>query len=125
MSQLKDFLVLQTLRVDRLELSRKRVQARYTAVREDGSEASTDLIYSYEADLFNPEDPADRNLASMMLAQVALNYGLFCREIVLEGLYDKADEALLQYMLENTSREILTGKLLAPNPFLKPGYQPQ
>ncbi|WP_143542315.1 hypothetical protein [Robiginitalea sediminis] len=124
MSQLKDFQVLRSLRVDHLELSRKRVQARYTAVREDGSEASTDLIYSYEADLFNPEDPADLNLASMMVAQIALNYGLFCREIVLEGLYDKADESLLRYMLENTSREILTGKLLAPNPFLKPGYQP-
>ena len=59
----------------------------------------------------------------MMLAQVALNYGLFCKRIILEGVFDRADRHFLSRMLENTSREILTNKLLIDNPFIKPAFQ--
>ena len=47
--------------------------------------------YSFEEDVFDPASATDRNLASMMLSQVALNYGLFCREIIFDGLYDDTD----------------------------------
>jgi hypothetical protein len=54
----------------------------------------------------------------MIAAQVALNYGLFCRDIVFNGLFDKTDRRFLREMAENTAREIFVNKFLAPNPFL-------
>ena len=124
MKSLEDFCVLQRLQVDNIAVEPRRVQARYSVVGADGFEAATELIYSYESTVFDPESPSDLNLASMMLSQVALNYGLFCREIVLEGHFDTTDLAFLQNMLENTSREILTCKLLVENEFIKPAYKP-
>src|SRR5660398_69706 len=67
----------------------------------------------------NKQNPADINLASMMLAQVALNYGLFFETIEFDGLFDKTDQRFIADMMENTSREILTNKLLIKNEFLK------
>ena len=58
----------------------------------------------------------------MMLAQVALNYGLFFETIEFDGLFDKTDQQFLKDMMENTSREILTNKLLIKNEFLKPPF---
>jgi hypothetical protein len=58
----------------------------------------------------------------MMLAQVALNYGLFFEVIEFDGLYDKTDQQFIKDMMENTSREILTNKLLIDNEFLKPPF---
>ena len=69
--------------------------------------SENELIYSFEEDVFDPSSATDRNLASMMLAQVALNYGLFCKEIVFDGLYDDTDRKFIRDMTENTSREIL------------------
>ena len=60
----------------------------------------------------------------MMLAQVALNYGLFCECIELDGLYDQVDSRFLADVLENTSREILTNKLLIDNEFILSRYKP-
>ncbi len=124
MSRLEDFCVLKSLRVGPVTVEPKHVHARYTTLREDGTEATTELIYTYESPVFNPEEASDLNLASMMAVQPALNYGLFCRELILEGHFDAADKSLLKYMLENTSREILTGKLLGKNEFIKPAYKP-
>jgi hypothetical protein len=124
MKQLEDLCVLKSLRVHSVTVEPKRVHAVYTVVRPDGVEASTELLYSYESPTFDPGSSSDRNLASMMVAQVALNYGLFCQEIVLEGHFDATDRAFLKNMLENTSREILTGKLLTDNEFIKPSYKP-
>ncbi|MEJ2584495.1 MAG: hypothetical protein P8Z38_05445 [Robiginitalea sp.] len=123
MIRLEDFCVLQTLRVHSVSVEPKRVHAHYTVVRPDQTEATTELIYSYESPVFDPESAADRNLASLMLAQAALNYGLFCREIVLEGHFDTTDRGFLKSMLENTSREILTNKLLTDNEFIKPSHK--
>ena len=78
----------------------------------------TELIYTYEEDVFDPERPESRNLADMIAAQVALNYGLFCHEIVFNGLFDKTDRQFLKEMAENTAREIFVKKFLEPNPFL-------
>lgn len=124
MKYLEDVCVLTSLRVHSVSVEPKRVHAIYTVVGPDGLEASTELIYSYDSPIFDPGTLSDRNLASMMVSQVALNYGLFCREIVLEGLFDATDRAFLNYMLENTSREILTGKLLTDNEFIKPSFKP-
>jgi creatinine amidohydrolase/Fe(II)-dependent formamide hydrolase-like protein len=68
--------------------------------------------------VFDPERPESRNLADMIAAQVALNYGLFCREIVFNGLFEKTDRQFLRAMAENTAREIFVKKFLEPNPFL-------
>ena len=123
MKHLEDLCVLKRLRVHGVTVEPKRTHALYTVVRPDGTEASTELMFSYESRVFDPENPADQNLASMMAAQVALNYGLFCEEIVLEGTFDTTDQAFLESMLENTSREILTGKFLAENEFVLPPYK--
>ncbi len=85
-------------------------------------QTSFELIYSYEHPYFSKKNPADVNLASMMLAQVALNYGLFFETIEFDGLFDKTDQQFLKDMMENTSREILTNKLLIKNEFLKPPF---
>ena len=77
-----------------------------------------DLIYRYEEAVFDPDDPAALNLASVVAAQVALNYGLFCREIVFRGPFDRHDRKLLIEMAANTAREIYVKKFLEPNPFL-------
>jgi creatinine amidohydrolase/Fe(II)-dependent formamide hydrolase-like protein len=54
----------------------------------------------------------------MMAAQVAINYGLFCRQIEFNGPYDDGDRRFLRTMVENTAREIYIKKFLEPNPFL-------
>jgi hypothetical protein len=58
----------------------------------------------------------------MMLAQVAINYGLFFETISFDGLYDKTDQRFIIDMMENTSREILVNKFFSKNEFLKPPY---
>jgi creatinine amidohydrolase/Fe(II)-dependent formamide hydrolase-like protein len=86
---------------------------------------SHDLIYRWEEDVLRPDAEEDRNLAALIGAQVALNYGLFCREIVLRGPLDGADRAFLLKMMENTSREIWVHKILGENPFLVNGTRPE
>jgi creatinine amidohydrolase/Fe(II)-dependent formamide hydrolase-like protein len=108
--------------IDRLEVGPVRVEPRrmaapYKVVRGQDVDA-TELQYSFEEDVFDPADPDSRNLADMMAAQVALNYGLFCGEIVFRGTYDQADRRFLEEMARNTAREIYVKKFLQPNPFL-------
>ncbi len=120
---LKDLVVFDTLHVHQLEVEPRRVRAAYTLVFPDGSQSERELIYSYGSAYFDPKDARDINLASMMVAQVALNYGLFCKNFVFDGLYDAADRRFLEDMLENTSREILTNKIWIDNPFLTEPYR--
>ncbi len=112
----------QLLVIDRLEVGpprveRHRVTVPYTVVTGEES-SSTELAYRFESDTLDPEERASRNLASLMGAQVALNYGLFCREIVFRGTFDDADRKFLAEMAANTAREIYVKKFLEPNPFL-------
>nr|MEE4267403.1 creatininase family protein [Candidatus Krumholzibacteria bacterium] len=107
---------------DRLEIGpprieAKRIRAAYTVVR-DGQTESIDLTYSWEEEVFDPALPQDVNLAGMILAQLALNYGLFCREMVFHGPFDERDRRFLTDMARNTAREIYVNKFLMPNPFL-------
>jgi len=109
--------------IDRLEIGPvvvepKRIVAPYRVVRGEETD-TTELIYSYEEPVFTPGEPADHNLAALMAAQVALNYGLFCKEIVLRGSFDPADQRFLVDMAENTAREIYVNKFLEHNPFLQ------
>ncbi len=122
MMQLDSFVVLKKLSVTDIEVKSKQVKARYLVERFSGETDSYELIYSYESAYFNKKSGIDVNLASMMLVQVALNYGLFFETIEFDGLYDAADKKFLWAMLENTSREIVTNKLLIKNDFIKPPY---
>lgn len=122
MTTLESFVVLRKLSVKNIRVEPKRVKADYCVERFSGQTASYELVYSYENAYFNGKNAEDINLASMMLAQVALNYGLFFETIEFDGLYEKVDRSFLAAMMENTSREIATNKLLIKNEFIKPPY---
>ncbi len=108
--------------MDRLEVGPPRVEARrvvtpYT-VHARGATSTIDLVYRWEQDVFDPGDPASLNLAALVGAQVALNYGLFAGKIVFRGPLDANDRSFLEAAAENTAREIYVNKLLLPNPFI-------
>ena len=111
-----ELVVIDRLEVGPVRVEPRRVTATYT-VRRSGKSDSTDLVYRFEEDVFD-QSLESHNLASMMVAQVALNYGLFCDHIVLRGSYDDHDRRFLLKFAENTAREIYVNKLLMPNPFL-------
>ncbi len=109
--------VIDRLIVGPVKLEPQRLTAPYT-VETGGQSDTQELAYRYEENVFNPDAREDQNLAAMIAAQVALNYGLFCKEIVFRGPFDKADEDFLTAMAENTACEIYVKKFLEPNPFL-------
>jgi hypothetical protein len=122
MITLDSFKILKKLSVKNIHIEPKKVKATYHVEKYTGETVLFELIYSYEYAYFNKINPQDVNLASMMLAQAALNYGLFFEIIEFDGLYDKTDQQFIKDMMENTSREILTNKLLIKNEFLKPPF---
>lgn len=122
MINLESFKVLKKLSVNNIHIEPRKVKASYCVEKFTGETSLFELIYSYEHPYFRKTEPGDVNLASMMLAQVALNYGLFFETIEFDGLFDKTDQQFLKDMMENTSREILTNKLLVKNEFLKPPF---
>ncbi|MCG6923799.1 MAG: creatininase family protein [Acidobacteria bacterium] len=110
--------VIRRLEVGPVSLEKRRLVTPYRVTTARGV-AETELAYSYEEDVFDPSSPSDLNLAHVIGAQVALNYGLFCDEIVLRGALDAVDEAFLAASARNTAREIYVKKFLEPNPFLR------
>lgn len=122
MITLESFIVIKKLSVNNIRVEPKHVKASYVVEKFSGEIDTYDLTYSYEKSYFNNKNYDDANLASMMLAQVALNYGIFCEVIEFDGLFDKTDKSFIIDMMENTSREILTNKLLIKNEFLKAPY---
>jgi creatinine amidohydrolase/Fe(II)-dependent formamide hydrolase-like protein len=109
--------VFDRLEVGPIRLEPRRLRAPYRLFH-GGKMEETELIYRFEEDVFDPQDPSSVNLASMMAAQVALNYGLFCGELVFHGVFDEVDRRFLLEMAQNTAREIYVKKVLEPNPFL-------
>jgi creatinine amidohydrolase/Fe(II)-dependent formamide hydrolase-like protein len=109
--------IFESLEVGPVRLEPRRMIAPYRLVWRGGAD-ETELIYRFQEDVFDPEDEVSQNLASMMAAQVAINYGLFCRRIVFQGIYDEIDRRFIADMCENTAREITVKKFLQPNPFL-------
>ncbi len=116
---LESLMVIDRLEVGPVRVEPRRLVAPYRVVT-GATDSSTELVYRYEEDVFDPDDPATGNLASMIAAQLALNYGLFCVEIVFHGPFDRRDRRLLVEMAANTAREIYVKKFLEPNPFLLP-----
>ena len=110
---LDDFVVLRKLRVGPVRVESKRARANYEVTLRDGTRSSHELCYSFDEPVFDPTRLPDQNLASMICAQVALNYGLFAEELEFAGVFDQTDRRFLDVMLENTSREIYLNKLLS------------
>ena len=114
---LEPLLVLDRLEVGPVEITSRGLKAPYR-VWTDGEVSETVLAYRYEEDVFDSADPESVNLASVIAAQVAINYGLFCREIVFRGPFDRRDREFIADMAANTAREIYVNKILMPNPLL-------
>ena len=111
--------VFDRLEVGPVKVEPKRLIASYCLHR-NGETDRTELIYSYEENVFAPGEPESHNLAEMIAAQVAINYGLFCRSMVFYGTFDEMDRRFIRDMAENTAREIYVKKFLEPNLFLEP-----
>jgi len=110
--------VLRRLDVGPTHVERHRLVTPYRVTLDQRVE-ETSLIYRFEEDVLDPSDPDACNLAGMVGAQLALNYGLFADEIVFHGRFDEHDRQFLRDMAENTAREIAVLKFLQPNPFLR------
>jgi creatinine amidohydrolase/Fe(II)-dependent formamide hydrolase-like protein len=109
--------IFECLEIGPVRLEPKRLIAPYRLFY-NGKMDQTELIYNYEETVFDPIEPESQNLANMIAAQVALNYGLFCDTLVFHGLFDDIDRRFIRDMAENTAREIYVKKFLEPNPFL-------
>jgi creatinine amidohydrolase/Fe(II)-dependent formamide hydrolase-like protein len=109
--------VIKRMEIGPVRLEEHRLIAPYTVVQK-GSRDTYPFEYRFEEPVFDPSEPASINLASLMAAQVALNYGLFCEEIVFHDVFDSTDRRFLEEMAANTAREIYVKKILQPNPFL-------
>jgi creatinine amidohydrolase/Fe(II)-dependent formamide hydrolase-like protein len=110
--------VIDRLEIGPVRLEKKRLVAPYKVTKNKTSE-SFDLIYRYQEDVFDDaENPGSANLAPMIAAQMAINYGLFCREILFHGPFDASDQKFIKEMMGNTAREIYVKKFCEPNPFL-------
>lgn len=122
MISLDSFVVIKKLTVNNIRIEPKHVKASYVVETFSGVIDTYDLTYTYEKNYFDNKSYDDVNLASVMLVQVAMNYGLFCENIEFDGLFDDTDEQFITDMTENTSKEILTNKLGIKNEFIKPPY---
>ena len=121
MNQAQDSLdalqVIECLEIGPVKIEKRRITTPYQVIKGDDRQIFH-LTYSYEEDVFATQDIATQNLANMIGAQLALNYGLFCKRIIFHGHFDDNDRRFLRDMAENTAREIYVKKFLEPNPFL-------
>jgi creatinine amidohydrolase/Fe(II)-dependent formamide hydrolase-like protein len=85
----------------------------------ESKEEQIELVYRYEEEVFDVSDSVCLNLAALIGAQTALNYGLFCKKITFYGPFDDVDRRFVKDMMENTAREIYVKKFLEPNVFLQ------
>ena len=115
---LRDFVVFTHLKVGPVEIEPERIKVPYQITLKNNEVVSNKLIYSYSEKVFEADTYESANLASMMGAQIAINYGLFCDTILFDGVYGDTDQRFIRDMTENTAREIYVNKLIAPNEFL-------
>jgi len=118
---IRSLIFFDRLRIFNISVEPKRVKATYELTHKHGEVVQKELIYSYSGKVFD-QSASSLNLASMMVSQVALNYGLFCEEMIFDGLYDDIDRRFILDMLENTSREIYVHKFLHRNDFIIAPY---
>jgi len=109
--------VISRLEVGPVRLERNRVTTPYS-VTHHGKTDTVELVCRFEEEVFVPDDHDSMNLAAMLTAQVALNYGLFCDQIIFHGFFDKNDRQFIREMAANTAREIFVKKFLEPNSFI-------
>ena len=117
--------VIDRLEVGPVRVEPRRVRAVYQVSRQGGTDRF-ELVYRFAEEVFERHRLgalATLNLAAMMTAQVAVNYGLFCGEIVFRGPFDASDRRFLAEMTALTAREIFVRKLLRPKPFIDPWVQ--
>jgi len=114
---LQELLVIDRLDVELTRFERDRITATYR-VTAGGKTHATEFAYRYREAVFDPDNLADRNLATLLVAQPALNYGLFCREIAVHGPLDNHDRRFLSTYAAHTAREIYVNKFMTDNPFL-------
>jgi len=96
---LESLICFDQLEVGPVRLQPRKLQAEYRLIRGRYSQAAT-LEYSWEEDVFKPGEEADVNLGGLIAAQVAINYGLFCGNIVFRGTYDPDDRRFIRTMAE-------------------------
>ena len=101
--------VIERLEIGPPTIEKRRITAPYTITR-NGETHTTELLYRFEEDAFTTGDRDSMNLASMISAQVGLNYVLFCDEIIFNGLFDDMDRGFIREMAKNTAREIFFEK---------------
>jgi creatinine amidohydrolase/Fe(II)-dependent formamide hydrolase-like protein/7-cyano-7-deazaguanine synthase in queuosine biosynthesis len=116
-NSLDNLRVIDKLKIGPVLLEPNRLIAPYRLYSKDKLDKIS-LLYKYEEKVFHPASLGDQNLANLIAAQVAINYGLFCNEIIFYGSFDQQDKRFIKDMIENTSREIYVKKFLEPNPFL-------
>lgn len=59
--------VIDELEVGAVRVEKRRIVSSYTVTRGKRRD-KTDLVFSYEDDVFDPAEPGDRNLAAMITA---------------------------------------------------------
>lgn len=103
----------------KLEHNRSKTKISITDMQDNPNEFF--LIAKYEQELKPEHLPLLRLAAAMPL----LNYGLFTKEIRLEYPVSKADQLLLDDLLEVFSKDIFINKLVRrKNPYILPEYIP-
>ena len=83
-------------------IEKDRLRVAYTIVK-DGEEHTRDLTFKWAFPVLDPA--TDAHLGALIGAQVALNYALFCRELVIHGPLDPADREFLVAMAHALSGE--------------------
>lgn len=120
---LSEYICFKKIIVSTPRIEKRKISSKYQIQMNDGQIHENELVYTYEYDVFDPSSILDQNLASVILVQVALNYGLFAKELFFEGIFEDTDQRFIKDMIENTSREIYVNKLLWDNPFIKEEYK--
>jgi hypothetical protein len=93
MKRSNPLLVFDRLEVGPVKVERRRISTPYRLFI-NGKEDRIDLMYKYEEAVFDPADPAGQNLAAIIGAQVAFNYGLFCKKIIFRDALEKKSRYL-------------------------------
>ena len=83
---LDDLLVFDELTVGPVAITPRKAAIPYR-LRTGAGEASMDLTFSYEEDVFDPSETESRHLAALIGVQPAINYGLFARNIRFIGTF--------------------------------------
>jgi hypothetical protein len=102
-SPLKILQVIDQLEVGPSKLEQNRIITPYKIIQ-NNNEHVVDLIYKYEDNVFDTDDFISQNLASIIGAQVAMNYGLFCKKIIFKGLLTDLDRRFIYYKMYNKAK---------------------